>query len=134
MSILLLSYTPSNMPLAVIVETSDLMRVFYTSNLGFPLLRDDLRDIVSDIIVTFLNEGEEDCAEYGIPLPSFHRMRDVSFLSDVDKQAVLTKAVLWFKDELHKRLTLIGCFEGVIFNYFFYAFVGDDVLLHRLPH
>lgn len=134
MSILLLNYTPSKMPSSLIVETTDLMEAFHVKNLGFLLVRDDLRDIVSDVIVSFLNEGEEDCAEYVINLPDFNRMRDISFLTDADKQIVLTNAVQWFKNELSKRLRDNGCFEGETFNYFFYAFVGEDLFLQRLPH
>jgi hypothetical protein len=110
------------------------MVLFHPSQLGCIVSREDLNDIINDVFVRLLNEGEQDCQEFVVLNPDFNRMRDKSFLHDPVKAGKLQRAVDIFKTEVEKLLHTLDCYDRGFFNYFYGGMSGDDIVINRLPY
>jgi hypothetical protein len=123
---------PANPPKTVIVPADDLIADFMSLT-GGVVKRDDMREIVTQVVQALLNEENGDL-EVMSSLPDFNRMKDRSLAEDAATAERISLATASFGAALYNRLKSYGAYVDETFSYFFDDFLGWDLVLSNLPH
>lgn len=119
-------------PTTLILPGADLIDRFQSETAGAISVRDQ-QEIVDQIFATLMTEIMSNLEVLRV-LPNYSRMTGTSFLSDVTTTTKVKDATFALSVAIYKRLKEIGAYEGQTCSYFFWKFLGKDIVLSHIPY
>lgn len=123
------------LPETICLDSDYIWEQLSPENMTFELCKPDREAIVESVLAKFLSVNDPDVTDFHVQVPDFNRMRDRAIEQDPDRLQQLLKAVQRIEQNLYVNFTENGIFEeNKQFSYMFDRFLGNTIVIFKLPH
>ena len=125
-------------PKTLIIGTSELVATYQTDTMGL-ISSDDLPEIMAQVLHRLINYETTNTNQYTYDeyyrdvFPDYQKLRHADFLIDVESTAIVEKATNELFNNVRNKLLSLNAYVNKDFPYFFYKFLGKDIVLDHLP-
>jgi hypothetical protein len=119
-------------PKYLIVGTREIVTAYQATVSGL-VSNDDITEIMTQVVQKIINYDYFEDDQYKPTFPDFSRLIHKEFLNNSYNTGIVTQATEKLLVELYTELEFLKTFQNKDFPYFFYQFVGKDILLQQLP-
>jgi len=121
-----------NYPKTLIIGTSDIVAIYRAETIGL-INSNDMSEIMTQVLQKIINWDFIEDEYYKDQFPNYRNLIWNDFLVDPISTAIVDTATKKLLVSVYNRLSSLNAIINKDFPYFFYKFIGDDIVLNHLP-